>query len=211
MAAISQENVNQLAQHISVANQNVGSRVTSGVSDFSSNTKEIWESNSAVKFASALNEAITSIVNAYKNNIAELVSRLKTNVDNHNRFNQGSVVVPAISELTYSVSALESIQVKFADGFEGLREGHTASEVMQIFQNMRSSIEEELKSAESSVASSNAFDESSEQQAVAAAFRNIFNILNQEMEELYAELGKALSSVDENATNLTSTNIGNIS
>ncbi len=210
MAAISQENVTQLGGYVNNANGDFNAKVTNGVTTFANNVKEVWESERARSFASALNEAITNIATAYKTNIAGIVEALNTNVRNHNQFNQGNVVVPSISEVSFNTSALQEIQAKFADGFEGLRDGRTASEVVEYFEQMKASIQEVFTSAASSIQSANAFDNASEQEAVAQAFRRIYESFNSEMDALKTELVSALAEVDESAQSLTNTNINNV-
>ncbi len=211
MAAISQENVTQLANHVNSANDAFNGKITSGVGTFAGKLIEVWESERACQFAKALKEAIVEIGNSYRQNVSGIVEALRTNVRNYNQFNNGNVVVPAIPEVSFDASALDGVQPKFADGFEGLRDGRTASEVVEYFDQMKTQIHDELTSSESSIKSSQAFDNAEEQAAVAAAFARVNQLYQESMEALRTELQSALSEVDESAANLTSTNTGNVS
>ncbi len=211
MAAINQENVSQLAGHVNSANDSFNSQLTNGVATFSGKIEEVWESERACQFAKALKDTIVEIGNSYKQNINGIVEALKTNVQNYNQFNNGSVSVPAIPEVSFDASSLDGVQAKFSDGFEGLRDGRTVSEVVEYFDQMRTQIQDELAASESSIKGSQAFDNADEQAAVAAAFARVNQLFNQSMDQLRGDLQTALSEVDESAANLTSTNTSNVS
>lgn len=209
MAIINQDNLNSLMKHINSANSEFTSGMEGACKNFAEKTSEIWESEKAVKFASNLKAALDGVVKQYVDAINSTYNTLTTNVQNHNKKNDGSVKTAALELKSANVSAItEKIKSKFSNGDEGLKEGHKAEEVLTYYKTAADKIKEAMSSAQSSISQSKAFGDE-EMASLSATVKKVFDNWKETEEKLYTELKSALQTVDTDESSMASTNKSN--
>lgn len=213
MPIINQENLNQLMSKFNSAITNVATEVTTGNEKFAQQLAEVWESHSAQETGGKIDEAVNSLWKSYIEALRSIYDGIDQNVKNHNLFNKGSVVLSALSVETGGVNPShikDVINDKFGDGGEGLKPDKSAADAGKVFDEIINGIDAEITQAAASIAGCKAFDED-ETAAVSEKIKSGVLLFKNKMADIAAEVGTALTTVDTQAQELKSTNIGNMS
>ncbi|MBQ3297638.1 MAG: hypothetical protein IJG97_02400 [Bacilli bacterium] len=211
MAIINQENLNSLMASFNSSLINIQTTIQNGNTTFGQDLAAVWESKTAQETAGKIDEAINGLWTAYKTCLSDLWDGIKTNVDNYNKFNKGEVVLQKINDMAGDVSKIqEYIKNKFGDGDEGLKDGKSAADAGKVLDRIVTDVESEINSSAASISGCGAFD-ADETKAVSDAIKACVLVLKGKMGEIATEVGTTLTTVDTQAAQLKSTNIGNMS
>lgn len=210
MPIISQTNLDTLMRVVNDGKEDVMQTVTNESRKFAEDLSQIWESPKAQKFAADVQEALTTVTNSYDSALTGVHETVSTAVKNHNAFNNAAVALAPMSGLGATIVVGSLIKDHFSDGSAsdamGIKQGHQASEVMELFNKMVAETSEKMQASAQKVARSGAFDED-ETMAVANRFKKQHDAFQKTTEELRDQLKEALNIVDEDAAKLHAANV----
>ena len=210
MPIISQTNLDQLMKSVNDGKEDVVQTITNESRKFAEDLAQIWESPKAQKFAADVQDALDNVTKAYDSALTGVHETVSTAVKNHNAFNNASIGLAAISGALPTIVVGQLIKDHFADGSAsdamGLKQGHRASEVMELFNKMVAETSEKMQASAQKIARSQAFDED-ETMAVANRFKKQYDAFQRETEALRDQLKEALNIIDEDAAALHAANV----